>query len=74
MSKPFYTYALLKLVEDGKFELDRPLIEYLDKPYLVDEPLHKQITARMALTHTTGFPNWRKGGWRAGGPSDAVRS
>lgn len=68
MSKSLFAYAFLKLVEAGRFELDRPLIEYLDAPYLDDQPLHKLITAQMALTHTTGFPNWRKGGWRAEGP------
>ena len=68
MSKPPLAYLVLKLVERGEFELDRTLVEYLDKPYLKDEPLHRRITARMVLTHTSGFPNWRDGGWRKGGP------
>jgi CubicO group peptidase (beta-lactamase class C family) len=68
MSKVVFTYAVLKLVEQGKLDLDRPLVDYLDEPYLEDEPLHKLITARMVMTHTTGFPNWREGGWRKGGP------
>ena len=61
MSKPLFAYAVLKLVEQGKLDLDRPLIEYLDEPYLKEEPLHQKITARMVLAHTSGFPNWRKG-------------
>lgn len=68
MSKPPLAYLVLKLVERGEFDLDRPLSEYLDEPYLADEPLHRRITARMVLTHTGGFPNWRDGGWRKGGP------
>jgi CubicO group peptidase (beta-lactamase class C family) len=68
MSKVAFTYVVLKLVEQGKLDLDRPLVEYLDGPYLDNEPLHELITARMVLTHRTGFPNWRKGGWRTGGP------
>ncbi|NQT13359.1 MAG: beta-lactamase family protein, partial [Planctomycetes bacterium] len=68
MSKPPLAYLTLKLVERGEFDLDRPLVEYLDKPYLADEPLHRRITARMVLLHTSGFPNWRDGGWRGGGP------
>jgi CubicO group peptidase (beta-lactamase class C family) len=68
MSKTPAAYLTLKLVEQDKLDLDRPLVEYLDEPYLSDEPLHKKITARMVLSHTTGFPNWRKGGWRGGGP------
>lgn len=68
MSKPLFAYATLKLVEDGRLDLDRPLTEYLDEPYLDGQPDHRLITGRMVLTHTTGFPNWRKGGWRKGGP------
>ncbi len=68
MSKPLFGYAVLKLVEQQRLELERPLVAYLDEPYLKDQPLHEKITAKMVLTHTTGFPNWRKGGWRAKGP------
>ena len=67
MSKVVFTYATLKLAEQGKLDLDRPLVDYLDEPYLEDEPLHELITARMVMKHTTGFPNWRDGGWRKGG-------
>ena len=67
MSKPLFAYGFLKLVEQKQFDLDKPLVNYLANPYLKDQPLHRQITAKMVLTHTTGFPNWRKGGWRAGG-------
>ena len=68
MSKPLFAYAVMGLVEEGRLDLDRPLVEYLEQPYLPDEPLHRKITARMVLTHTSGFPNWREGGWRGGGP------
>jgi CubicO group peptidase (beta-lactamase class C family) len=68
MSKPPAAYVALKLVEQGKLDLDRPLSEYLDKPYLPNEPLHRKITARMVLSHISGLPNWREGGWRSNGP------
>ena len=68
MTKPILAYLALKLMEQGKLDLDRPLVEYLDKPYLDDQPLHKRITARMVLSHTSGFPNWRPGGWQSGNP------
>ena len=67
MSKPFFTYLLLKLVEEEQFDLKRPLVEYLQEDYLEDDPRHRSITAPMVLSHTTGLPNWRKGGWRSGG-------
>ncbi len=68
MSKPVFAFAVMRLVEQQKLDLDRPLSEYLQKPYLPDEPLQQKITARMVLTHTSGLPNWRAGGWSAGGP------
>ena len=68
MSKLPAAYLALGLVEQGKLDLDRSLCEHLDRPYLTNEPMHLKITARMVLSHTTGFPNWRKGGWHGGGP------
>ena len=68
LSKPFFAYMLLKLVEQKQFDLDRPLVEYLESDYLADDPRHRSITARMTLSHTSGLPNWRKGGWRSGSP------
>ena len=68
MSKPLFTYRVLKLVEDGGFDLERPLDACLPEPYLPDQPLANKITARMVMLHRTGLPNWREGGWRTGGP------
>lgn len=63
MTKPLAAHAALKLVEQNKLDLDRPLTTYLLEPYLKGEPQHEKITARMVLTHSSGFPNWRpKGG------------
>jgi CubicO group peptidase (beta-lactamase class C family) len=62
MSKPVFAYLVLKLVEQGKLELDKPLNDYLPEKFICeDEDYPKQITARMILSHTSGFPNWRKG-------------
>lgn len=68
MSKPFFTYVLLKLVEEGEIDLKRPLVDYLEADYLDDDPRHRLITAQMVLSHTSGLPNWREGGWRSGSP------
>lgn len=57
LSKPLFAYGVLKLVEQGKLDLDTPLTKYTKKPYISDPKL-KLITARMVLSHTTGFPNW----------------
>ena len=59
LSKPVFTYGVLSLVQEGKFDLDRPLHDYLPLPESEEIPQLKQITARQALTHTTGIQNWR---------------
>jgi CubicO group peptidase (beta-lactamase class C family) len=62
LSKPVFAYAVLKLVDAGKFDLDKPLNQYLPGNYDVGgDPRLAQITARSVLSHTTGFPNWRSG-------------
>ena len=74
LSKAVFAVLVLKLVEEGKLDLDKPLQEYLPKPIyeykpvkkwhdnyqdLKSDTLYKKITARMCLSHTSGFPNWR---------------
>jgi len=63
LSKPVFAYAVMKLVDSGQFDLDKPLREYLPGDYDVGpDPRLGRITARRVLTHTTGFPNWRSDG------------
>lgn len=65
LSKPVFAYAVLKLVDAGKLDLDTPLNKYLPGNYDVGNDARiGQITARHVLSHTPGFPNWR----RPGGP------
>jgi CubicO group peptidase (beta-lactamase class C family) len=59
LSKPVFAYGVLKLVEQGKLDLDAPLTKYLPKPYVEGDPRLERITARCVLSHRTGFPNWR---------------
>jgi CubicO group peptidase (beta-lactamase class C family) len=58
LSKTVFTYGVLKLVDQGRLGLDVPLTTYLPKPY-TDDPRLEKITARIVLSHRTGFPNWR---------------
>lgn len=60
LSKPVFAYAVLRLVDAGKIDLDTPLNKYLPGSYDVveDERINK-VTARHILAHTSGFPNWR---------------
>lgn len=64
MSKPVFAFFVMTFVEEGKLDLDRPLYEYYPHPDIVSnealDDYHKQITARMVLSHQSGFPNWRE--------------
>jgi len=62
LSKPVFAYGVLKLVDQGKLDLDTPLSKYLPKPYIEGDERLDKITARFVLSHRTGFPNWRGDG------------
>ncbi len=59
LSKPMFAHFVMTFVEEGKLDLDTPLFQYLPYPDIAHDDRYKRITARMALSHTTGFPNWR---------------
>src|SRR5262245_18358969 len=63
LSKPVFAYAVLKLFDAGKFDLDKPLNQYLPGNYDVGEDTRLgQITARHVLSHMPSFPNRRPRG------------
>lgn len=62
MTKPVFAYAVLKLVQKGQINLDTPLYKYYPYDDIDYDDRYKLLTARMVLSHTTGFPNWRNGG------------
>jgi CubicO group peptidase (beta-lactamase class C family) len=57
----------MQLVGNGLIDLDKPVYQYLPKPLpeysnyadLAGDERYKRITARMLLSDTSGFPNWR---------------
>lgn len=60
LTKVVTSYAVLKLVDAGKFNIDTPLNRYLGNNYDIgDDKRIDLITARRVLTHSAGFPNWR---------------
>lgn len=63
LSKPIFAYFVMKMVEQGKIDLDKPLFEYLPHPGLAPNSKEQAqlITARMVLAHQTGFPNHSNG-------------
>lgn len=67
LTKGAFAFAVMGLVEDGRLDLDRSIADYLPKP-LPDYPKYadlagderwRQLTPRILLSHTSGFPNFR---------------
>jgi CubicO group peptidase (beta-lactamase class C family) len=61
LGKPVFAYLVLKLADEGKIDLDKPLYQYVPYRAIEHDERYKAITARMVLSHQTGFPNWRNG-------------
>lgn len=59
LTKSITTLVALKLVEKDKWDLDAPLSNYWIDPDVKDDPRHLKLTTRQALSHRTGFKNWR---------------
>lgn len=60
MSKSVFAFFVMKYVEDGQLDLDKPLFKYLPYEDLENDERYKKITARMVLSHRSGLPNWRE--------------
>ncbi|MEM7116682.1 MAG: serine hydrolase domain-containing protein [Chloroflexota bacterium] len=60
ISKPMFAFFVMTFVEEGKLDLDRPLHDYFPHPDMGHDERAKHITARMVLSHRSGFPNWRE--------------
>jgi len=73
LSKAVFAHLVMQLVDEKKIDLDKPLVDYLPRSLmsytfpgklssykdLEGDDRYKKITARMCLSHTTGFPNFR---------------
>ncbi|MGB0514301.1 MAG: serine hydrolase domain-containing protein, partial [Wenzhouxiangellaceae bacterium] len=56
-----FATMVLRATDAGAFDLDAPLARHWTDPDLADDARHAEITARLALSHQTGLPNWRGG-------------
>lgn len=66
LSKVVGAYITLRLVDQGRIDLDTPLWNYWHSNRTEGNAAARKITARMVLNHTTGLPNWQVS------PSDPV--
>ena len=59
LTKPVVAILTLKLVSEGKWQLDEPLAKYWTDPDVINDPRSKKLTTKHVLSHQTGFTNWR---------------
>lgn len=60
MTKPISAEVILRLASEGKLSLDEPMYLYWTDPDIASDERRKLLTPRLALSHQTGFPNWRR--------------
>lgn len=61
LTKPVFAHAVLALADKGEIDLDQSLSPYWIDPDVRSDPGNAALTARLILSHQTGFPNWRDG-------------
>jgi CubicO group peptidase (beta-lactamase class C family) len=59
VAKTVTAELVVRLAHDGTVSLDEPMFPHWIVPDVMDDPRHRLLTPRLALTHRTGFPNWR---------------
>ena len=59
ITKTVTAEAIMRLAAEGALSLDEPMAPYWLEDDIADDERSGRITPRMALTHSTGFPNWR---------------
>ena len=58
LGKPVFAHLVLRMVDEGRIDLDKPLKSYL-ADHTPADPRGDKITARHVLGHSTGLRNWR---------------
>ena len=61
LSKPLFAYIVMKMVDRGQIDLDRPIADYTDIDRFEDKEMARRLTPRIVLSHQTGLPNWAAG-------------
>lgn len=56
ISKSLTSTLVMRLVEQGKLDLDTPVVDYLPGFAFSDPQLGRRVTLRQVLSHTTGLP------------------
>jgi len=59
LTKPITAELILRLASQGKLSLDEPICRSWIDPDVKANPWNELLTARLCLSHQTGFANWR---------------
>lgn len=59
MTKPISAEVAMQLAAIGRISLDENMSRYWTDPDIAKDPRRNLLTPRIALSHRTGFPNWR---------------
>lgn len=59
VTKVVFSTLVLKLVQEGKWDLDEPLYHYYTDPEVATDLYSKKLTSRHILSQQSGFDNWR---------------
>ncbi|RLJ72152.1 CubicO group peptidase (beta-lactamase class C family) [Pedobacter alluvionis] len=59
VTKVVFSTLVLKLIDNGDWQLDEPLYHYYTDPDIASDSLSKKLTTRHILSHQSGFSNWR---------------
>lgn len=60
MTKPIVAETILSLATGGDLSLDDRMADWWTDPDIADDPRRSLLTPRIALSHRTGFANWRR--------------
>jgi D-alanyl-D-alanine carboxypeptidase len=58
VSKTYMSVCILKLVEQGRLQLDKPITHYLSAEHKNIFPYADSVSVRMLLNHTSGIPEY----------------
>ncbi|MBT8395710.1 MAG: beta-lactamase family protein [Gemmatimonadetes bacterium] len=58
ITKTFVARVILQLVEEGRLDLEKTPLDYLDLPVVQDIPNTGSATLRHLLNHQSGIPTW----------------
>lgn len=70
ITKSFTSLGIAQLVDEGRLDLDRPVIQYVPELRLSEPVVTRTVTLRQLMSHTSGLP--RHDDWLASVPTSRL--